>query len=212
MKRVINLALILCLLPLGAWTTIGINFRATSGYVTDGTDETYCLADSYPTTRGGVTFGWTTIDADAARDRDSALDRRLAGVNKSSNSGTQANFQIDLSSSGTKTVCLALGEGVFDWDYQYLQILDNVTSKVVIDKSTPQTGMPKFYDAEGTLHTGAAWPGSNVCVSVEFASTTMNVKIGTPSAQTGNSSIAHISVTDASSTTTFPVFNAIGED
>ncbi len=35
---------------------IGINMRSSSGYVTDGTNETYCNGEEYPVTRAGATL------------------------------------------------------------------------------------------------------------------------------------------------------------
>ncbi len=179
-----------------AWTEIGINFRASSGYVTDGTDETYCLGqstDAYPTTRGGATFGWGAA-YDNGRDRDNALDRRLAGINYHANDGNQSTFTLDLPSAGDYTICLAVGDGTNSSGYQYVQVLDNVTSKIVVD-DTDGTASANFDDATGTNHTAANWPSSQTCTTVTFASTTLNLKLGSPSAQAGSSAIAHLKVT-----------------
>ncbi|HLM66577.1 MAG TPA: hypothetical protein VK358_03575, partial [Longimicrobium sp.] len=75
-----------------AWN-IGINFRATAGYVADGPGETYSVADAYPVTRGGATFGWTVLPS-SGRDRDSSQDRRLAGINQMLNGTGVAEFRL----------------------------------------------------------------------------------------------------------------------
>lgn len=44
---------------------VGFDFRATSTFVTDPANCTYVIDDLYPTTRGGVTFGWAVHRAGA---------------------------------------------------------------------------------------------------------------------------------------------------
>ena len=140
---------------------IGINFRATSGYVTDGANETYCLGDVYPTTRGGVTFGWDASLSGGTRDRNSGLDRRLAGINYIAAASGQF-FRIDLPSSGSADVHIAAGDAgagtVKAWDLQ-----DNTTTfKTLTDAYLTAD----FADATDTTRTAAAWPRrSTRCVS-----------------------------------------------
>lgn len=172
---------------------IGINFRATSGYVTDGTDETYCIGDNYPTTRGGATFGWTSALSDGTRDRNSGIDRRLAGFNSQANNGTQKTFQLDLPQAGDYTIGLAIGEDSFDQIYQYVQVKDNTTTLFTID-DTNGTTAGHFLDANGTDHLTANWPSSQTTRSVTMSSTTLNVIIGSPTSQTNQSTIAHLFV------------------
>src|SRR5205809_595690 len=90
----------------------GFNFRDSIGYVTDGTNETYVrdTGDVYPVTRNAVTFGWNSNLGGA--DRNSAIDRRLAGLNYSS-PGTSFTFQVDLTAPGTYDISLALGDATF---------------------------------------------------------------------------------------------------
>lgn len=205
MKR---LALLLfVIVSLCGWTEAKFNFRDSSGYVTDGSNTTYVLGndDAYPVTRGGFTFGWNTIDADSGRDRDNAVDARLAGVNFNTNAASQAEFQVDMSSSGTKTVCLAVGDATADHKHhQYVEVLDNTTSKFVVDidgdGSSGGTAAGEFADANETVWSTANWPGSNVCKVVTFATTTFILKLGTPSSDSDNSSIAHLSITDGGTT------------
>ena len=121
-----------------SWTVIGINFRATSGYVTDGTDETYCLGqdDPYPVSRGGATFGWVTTYGDMKRDRNSSLDRRLAGQNQNPNSGSQIEFQLDLDPAYTYTVRVALGDASSNQGYTYAQVKDGSNVRFTVDSGT----------------------------------------------------------------------------
>lgn len=190
------LLLLLILPALCGWTEAGFNFRDTSGFVTDGAGETYVLGnpDAYPVTRGGFTFGWSTTVADMSRDRDNSVDRRLAGVNKATNDGTQAVFQVDLSATGTYVVCIAVGDAVFDSGYEYFKVLDNSTVKFTVD-DTDGLLAPNFDDANGTEWSASAWPASNTCQTITFASTTFKLVIGSPGAQAGSTEIAHVRIT-----------------
>src|SRR4051812_12156875 len=91
----------------------GCNFRATSGYVTDGADDVFCGASElYPTTKttgngNAATYGYITTGPSAA-DRSSSLDPKLAGVHYVT--GGIRDFQIDLPAPGTYLFTLALGD------------------------------------------------------------------------------------------------------
>lgn len=78
-------------------TIAKLNFRLTSGYVTDGAGETYVLGtDAHPTTRGGVTFGYVDVGGGApvAGDRSTSYGSRFAGrINYKRDSNT---FRVDL--------------------------------------------------------------------------------------------------------------------
>src|SRR5215813_6529220 len=111
--------------PGGGFTPFdfGINFRASAGFVADGANETYCLAENYPTARGGAMFGWTS-GAPSARDRTTSADRRLAGMNFVS--GSQGTFRIDLPAPGTYDVRLAIGE-TDNPQHAAIEVYDNTT-------------------------------------------------------------------------------------
>jgi hypothetical protein len=90
-----------------------LNFRSTSGYVTDGAGQTYVLAtDTYPTTRGGVTFGWETPGPTGHANRSTSLDVRLAGIGYRVNSsgGAAGIFRVALPATGTYNLRLAMGD------------------------------------------------------------------------------------------------------
>jgi len=171
----------------------GFNFRDTAGFVTDGTGETYVSGenDLYPTTRASQTFGWNSFQ-DLRRDRSNSVDRRLAGVNQRAN-GTQAFWRLDIT-AGTYDVDIALGDENSSQGYQYLQLKDTSSVLLTIDKSSGSSN-DQFYDATGTIYSGANWPGSNTKVRVTFATTICYVYIGTSSPQSGSSTLAHIGFT-----------------
>lgn len=150
---------------------IGINFRDTAGYVSDGSNETYCAADSYPTTRGGVTFGW--LSAVSAADRNSGLDRRLAGINF--NGAGPDEFQLDLPGSGLLEVHLALGDAAAAHVDNKVEVFDNTTSKFAIGPHTTN-GTDTVYDADDVERTAAAWPSAEVGRQVTFESTTLKLR------------------------------------
>lgn len=173
---------------------IGINFRSTSGYVTDGANETYCVGDTYPTSRGGFTFGWTAALSDGKRDRSNSIDRRLAGINKAGNSATGRRiFRINLPFAGPYQIDLALGDAGSDQFYQYAVLKDNTTTIATLDKSSGTRALSTaFYDAAGNLQTKTSWPTDKVSINHTFASTTFFLEIGTTTTQTGDSTVAHV--------------------
>jgi hypothetical protein len=168
---------------------IGINFRSTSGYVADGANETYCLADIYPVTRGGVTFGWVITGAVDSRDRDSGNDRRLAGINFTTNNADY--FRLDLPAAGTYDVHLAMGDATFSGAVSY-DVKDTTTLLFSTTGSTSAGN--KFKDATDTEYSNAAWPGSEAASTQTFATTQLRVQ------HTGggvNDVIAHLRVAAA---------------
>src|SRR5271165_7015275 len=79
----------------------GFDFRNTSTFVTDPSGDTYVLSTTaYPTKGNGVTYGWVKTSLVNARDRNTQLDPRLAGINYATN-GAPATFYVDLPSAGT---------------------------------------------------------------------------------------------------------------
>lgn len=174
-----------------AWDK-GFNFRASSGYVSDGANETYVLADDgYPTTRNGVTFGWDGLDSGQDRDRDSGVDRRLAGIVFANNGGTQYNFRVDLNSTGDYEINLAMGDTGGGQDYQYCQFKDNTSVLRTIDDSDG-TAFNNYDDATGVNRAEAAWPGSNAKDTQTFATTIFFLLVGTPGSEASATTIAHL--------------------
>lgn len=173
---------------------IGINFRSTAGYVTDGANETYCIGDTYPTSRGGFSFGWTAALSDGKRDRSTSVDRRLAGINKAANSATGRRiFRIELPFAGPYEIHLALGDVGSDQLYQYAVLKDGAATIATLDQSSGTRALTTaFYDAAANLRTKTSWPTDEVKINHTFSSTTFYLEIGTPTTQTGDSTIAHV--------------------
>ena len=167
---------------------IGINFRASSGYVTDGTGETYSLGEAYPTTRGGVTFGWDTDLTSNTRDRNSGIDRRLAGIVFNNTVGR--NFRLDLTSATDHDVHCAAGDiasiNAALWDFQDDTTVFDATTGDPIDAANGD-----FKDATDTKYSAANWPGSETAISRTFGSTIFKLQIRSASSSY-NSVIAHV--------------------
>ena len=176
----------------GGWS-IGINARGTAAYVTDNAGETYVLGqdDTYPVTRGGVTFGYTTVYGDAKRDRNNALDRRLAGLNQVPNTSARNVLRVDLPAAGTYTVRLAFGDDDNAQNH-YFEVFDNTTS--LFSQSAVATSTHQWADATGAVYSAANWITSNTAqTGLVFATTTFILKYGDPTGvASGSSTLAHV--------------------
>lgn len=148
---------------------IGLNFRSTPSFVTDGPGYTYVLGtDTYPTSRAGFTFGWSGAVSD--RDRNASIDPRLAGINfTAGNAGT--TFRVDLPSSGSVDVHVAIGDDAAQQNNQKWQIKDNAT-QLVSHGPVASVSAAHFLDETATDYSAAAWPGSETPETFTFASTT----------------------------------------
>src|SRR5882762_8877695 len=178
------------------------NFRATAGYVVDGTGETYVTAgDVYPTVRGGFTFGWDAPVDNA--DRDSSLDRRLAGINFRNNTGAQNIFRVDLPTLGTYDIRLSLGDPVFGASYLYAQFLENGAVFLTIDDTNGEIA-GHVDDATGVDRTTAVWLTGNVAITRLFTSTIFAMRIGSPMAQAGATTVTHLSLALIAATIVIP--------
>lgn len=152
-------------------TTTGIDFRATSTFVTDPANCTYCLGDAYPTTRGGLTFGWLAGAGSTTRDRSTSVDVRLAGINGTSGSGT---FRVDLPATGTYNIGIAMGDAGSNQSGQSFTVLDNTTSLLTGGPQSPNSN--QYMDASGVVRTSDTdWINNNVQKSLTFATTTFKI-------------------------------------
>lgn len=183
-----------------AWDK-GLNFRATSGYVSDGADETYVLhSDAYPTTRNGVTFGWE-VPGIESRDRNAGLDRRLAGINFD-RAEANKGFRVDLPATGTYALRAAFGDAGGN-NYYDFALQDDAT----VFKTFAATLLTAaaFSDATGAILTSTDWPGSNQAIDRTFASQVFRV---TEVADHVSNVIAHLFLSQVSSATPSPAAGA----
>jgi len=172
-----------------------LNFRATSGYVTDGANSDYVLSSgghsAYPfTTAQGWVVGWegtvaTYLDA---RDRDNTIDVRLAGINFAG-IGSDLTFRVDLPSAGNYNIGIAAGDAsnanTCAWDLK-----DTTTLLTHLTTGTTTSGL-KFKDASNTELTDVTWPAGQAFSSQTFSSTILRLYPVSPGALTV---IANLSV------------------
>ena len=159
---------------------IAFDFRATIGYVSDPSYATYCVGESYPTTRTingySITFGWETgVGSIIPVDGNSALDPRIAGINFKQNTGTASVFRVDLPGSGAVTVGMSLGDTRNNPCTSCVVVSDTISS--LISFTAIQTGNT-VADATNTIWTVTQWPANNISANVSFGTTICRVSIG----------------------------------
>ncbi len=160
-----------------AWQQ-GFDFRATAGYVTDPPHTNYVLATTaYPTTMGGVTYGWANTSLLQSSNRSTQVDPRLGGVNYVRD-GSPGTFYVDLPSAGTYSLALAMGDEDYGqcWRLCQVQFLDGSTVLATVSGGPTRAGY--FYDALGSNWAAATWPGNNLPVQVTMAGTRLTVVLG----------------------------------
>lgn len=144
----------------------GFNFRSTSGYVSDAAGDIYVLeTDTYPTTRGGVTFGFTDQAGGSPLciDRDAGISPKLAGIAYQPLGGaTTRHFRIDKTAAAMK-FRNALGD-----TFQHSGLWCAFYDAAVLKLRIPSTGTlamsaaSRWFDATEVERTAAAFEGSNV--------------------------------------------------
>ena len=184
----------------GGFTSLpGIDFRHTAAYVTDGADDTYCLAELYPTTRassGGrsATFGWqSALTGDAGLDSNATYDPRIAGANSCTNSGagTARVFQLDLP-DGAGTYAVELAFGAYSGQAAcHLDILDSDGTTALLTFDSTALGGSMYLDANNTLYTNTTWPTSETPKSVTVSGSHIYVRIGGATSEGAQSPVAY---------------------
>lgn len=165
--------------------SVGFDFRATSNFVTDPAGDTFVLSDTYPTVRGGATFGWANTGAGQnSRNRSAAIDPRLAGLNFNA-SGTDT-FRVNLPAAGTYQINAAFGDAT-NAQTITAAFLDNATTFASTTATPVAAGA--FLDATFVSRTAANWPSQNVSIRNTFRSTIFIVSVGV------NAPITHLHVT-----------------
>jgi hypothetical protein len=177
MKIKIGILLLCMSMSIFPWSKIGVNFRYTPDYVTDSTDETYCLINEhYPISRGGAVFGFASDVT--INNRSITVNHRLAGVAKGTNDGTNFRiFKIDLPSTGNYSLRLAIGDPNFAQTYHRVCIGDsNTYLDSIVDADGTAAG--HFLDAVGADYTNDNWPGSNTLKLITVTKKQLWITIG----------------------------------
>lgn len=180
-----------------AAATFGINFRATSGYVSDAAGDTYSLGEAGFLFRGGMFFGWTDgLGGDRARDRDNTVNARQAGGNFSNSSGSQDRVTIlerYLPWPGTWRIRVSAGDRFNARSNQKIEIFDDTTSKgtIVNDASTASD---HYVDATNVERTSVSdWGTNNASTDIVFSTNKFVMKTGTTNADSSNTFLTHVS-------------------
>lgn len=176
----------------------GYNFRATAGFVTDGPDDIDVLggSDVYPQS-GVVDFGWDAATGLNTRDRDAAIDPRLAGINFINNTETFQRLFVANTGNGVFNVTLAIGDEDSGPTNSQAQICDVDTSNVVQSVlATPANGVnipiTQWFDATGVLRTSVSdWVNNNAPLQVTVTSGRLGIRIGFVTNEVGATPIAH---------------------
>lgn len=181
----------------------GFNFRGSSGYVTDGANETYVLdTDAYPTVRNGVTFGWT-VNPSGGRDRYAGGDERLAGICFGNGNGT---FQVDLPAVGAYAISLGMTDTGSNQTASKIIVRDNGTALITVGPHDWTNAIncgptQNVYDATDTQFNGcAAWVSGQTPVTKVFGSTILQVTL---EVATSNTTINHLFVSQIVTGTRF---------
>lgn len=160
----------------------GIDFRATSGYVTDPATCDYEIGTTanYPRTTPvqGNVVGWEVVGASfLTRDRNTGTPK-LAGLAGSFNSNAETStYRMDLPSTGSYDIRLALGDHDNQVANQFWEIFDNVTSLGVICNNADTGAADHWIDATGVVRTSSAdWVTNNAALTKTFASTIFRIK------------------------------------
>jgi hypothetical protein len=173
--------------PVTSWSR-SFSFRATAGYVTDPAGTTYVLrADRYPTTRGGVTFGWEH-DVEM-RDRSRTVPLLVGVAHLPSTWGlTNTEFRVDLPGPGRYRIRWALGDQGYA-NRAFLDLRDDNAVLLAVPNQVVPIG--QFLDATLVRRSAANWPTQNVAREFTFASSTLRVVLKRPADSA--SVIAHLS-------------------
>jgi hypothetical protein len=187
----------------------GVNFRGSIGYVTDGANEAFesCSnggSPTYPhTTAQGNTIG-SEGSAFPNADRNSAIDRRLAGIVYASVSSF-LTWRIDLPASGTYNIRIAAGDASFSNPSQWA-IYDDLTKLSDITTGS-MSAASRWKDAQNVEYTETTWPTSNSLKAFTFTSSICRVKATNTA---GNSVLSHFYIEAAGGTTDTPINPGVG--
>lgn len=168
-------------------TRVGYNFRATIGYVTDGSGETFVDESAYSSERG---FGW--FGTATARNRNTGWDRRLAACHF--NNATSTYWRLDLPNGpGSYRIWAGFFDLKFANGANWL-LRDGTTTFKTISGSVIGSvhGDISGFDADGASMSPDAWASADGGQSIDhtFVNDHLRVQVNT----TSNNVISHIAV------------------
>lgn len=175
----------------------GIYFRATDNQTNPTNYDAEVHATSTPnyprTSAQGNNVGWETLNGltPGRVDRDTTTDVRLRGINQRGNSGgILITYRIDLPSTGTYNIRLALGDSASSQSCR-IRFYDDETEFADIEGSTGAAN--RWFDATGVRRDSEAlWVDNNATLERTFTSTIFRFSLGGHSGGAGNSAIAAV--------------------
>lgn len=180
----------------------GINFRQSSGYVTDPTDTTYEIGTTanYPrTTPQGNNVGYTDVSAGVnTRNRSTGVDARLAGTHFHTSTTVPNKYRIDLPATGNYKIRVAMGDQAAGTVQKRLDLYDNTSSLGTVCAAGAFISGGTFQDALDANYSAANWPTSNsLSGTFTFSSTAAIFYLGPRDAISGNEHWAHLWIESA---------------
>lgn len=182
---------------------VSLNFRATAAYVTDPAGSTYCIKDTYPTTRNTWTFGFDSAYQLNSRDRSTSVDARLAGIQYVSQ-GNQRRLEIDGLSSGANLLELAAGDAsyasqtvikVYDSDGTLGTIGSGTLLATISAATAASIGAGEFIDATGVIRTSAGdWVTNNATKAITLSGTKAFIDLDGTATSGGGAYITHVKI------------------
>lgn len=150
------------------------NFRSTSGYVTDASDEVFVGTDVYPVVSNGYTYGYVDGHApEGARDRLAHQDARIAGFHFVNNARV-SRFQIDLPKPGSYNI--HFGAADYSDNNATIDVYDDTSFLTNLLSNANITG-GNAVDATGNVLSYGDWAESQASVNLNFATTAMVVYV-----------------------------------
>jgi len=168
--------------PVGP-TAVGVDFRATVGFVSDPPGYTV-----------NVGTGWTAPPT-GARDRSRSVDPRLAGcVFVLNETGVTAIYSVSVQ-PGPYLLRLALGDATTVQRQNCLLYDGSRELAVVAEDHGTQGG--SFIDATGIVRTAATWVTANAARPLTIESGTLRLLLGNAVSGLASTTIATLSLTPA---------------
>jgi hypothetical protein len=177
----------------------GVNFRGSSGYVTDGASTGYEIATTANYTGArtlaagdAVGIGWEDAPT-LSLDRD-VVDARISGAAFVTTSGSPFRYRIDLPSAGDYTIAVASCDAAGgSWD-AYTEIFDNTTSLGVVNNRDTITAN-NYVNVNNTQYAAGSPANIDDTQTFTFASTILRVKVGLSSHGAAFTMLSHLLVT-----------------
>lgn len=170
----------------------GWDFRATSGFVTDPSNDDFNdVSTTSGTSSNGIAWAWDQTIGNS-RDRNASIDPRLAGCMFVTVPDGSRTFTVTLPSAGTYDITLALGDQGNEC-IENLDILDNGSVLFTVCTNVDTGAANHFIDATGVIRTSDTdWVTNNAKKRLTFTTTSAGFRLNAPSSF--SNSMAHLRI------------------